>query len=140
MQPWHPTIVVGLTRGGLTPASMISHALSVPMCSLDVSLRDNNLWEPTSSFLPEEIVNGHRILVVDDINDTGATFEWIRDDWSQTLQHLPQLGDAWPQDHIRFAVLVHNDASTQPSDFVGMHINKQEEPSWVDFPWETWHT
>lgn len=37
---WRPDYIVGITRGGLLPAVMMSHWLNVPMQSLDVSLRD----------------------------------------------------------------------------------------------------
>ena len=37
---WRPDYIVGLTRGGLLPATMISHYLEIPMKSLQVSLRD----------------------------------------------------------------------------------------------------
>jgi hypoxanthine phosphoribosyltransferase len=37
---WRPDYVVGITRGGLLPAVMISHYLGVPMKALNVSLRD----------------------------------------------------------------------------------------------------
>lgn len=139
-QSWTPTVVVGITRGGLTPAAMISHYLNVPMCSLDVSLRDNTgpFGGPTHTWIPEEIANDHRILVVDDINDSGATFEWIRDDWANSVQFTEPKAYDWPWSHIKFAALVHNDASRQTTDFVGMRINKAKDPSWICFPWETW--
>ena len=47
---WQPDYIVGLTRGGLIPAVMISQYLNVPMFPLSVSLRDSetgpesNLW------------------------------------------------------------------------------------------------
>ena len=54
---FRPDYVVGITRGGLLPAKMISHYLKVPMYTLDVSLRDNvqegpesNLWMPCDAF------------------------------------------------------------------------------------------
>ena len=37
---WRPDYVVGLTRGGLTPAVLLSQYLNVPMYALHVSLRD----------------------------------------------------------------------------------------------------
>ena len=37
---WRPDYIVGLTRGGLIPAVLLSQYLEVPMKSLDVSLRD----------------------------------------------------------------------------------------------------
>jgi hypoxanthine phosphoribosyltransferase len=138
---WIPNVVVGLTRGGLAPATMISHYLSIPMCSLDVSLRDNDgpFSGQTSTWIPEEAANGHRILVVDDINDTGATFEWIRRDWTSTISHMAPIGSNWPWEHIKFASLVHNEPSSQPSDFHGRLINKDLEPCWLVYPWESWH-
>ncbi len=37
---WRPDYVVGLTRGGLIPAVMISHYFNVPCETLKISLRD----------------------------------------------------------------------------------------------------
>ena len=48
---WRPSFIVGINRGGLTPAVMLSHLLNVPLYTLRVSLRDgveddcdHNLW------------------------------------------------------------------------------------------------
>lgn len=138
---WTPTVVVGLTRGGLLPATMISHYMNIPMCSLDVSLRDNHgpFGGPTHTWIPEEIANDHRILVVDDINDQGATFEWIREDWEGTTQFIESKCEGWPWSHIKFSALVHNVPSRQGTDFSGMEINKDLEPCWIVFPWESWY-
>ena len=46
---FRPDYVVGITRGGLLPAVMISHYLKVPMYSLDISLRDNVQQGPESN-------------------------------------------------------------------------------------------
>ena len=63
---FRPDYVVGITRGGLFPAIMISHYLKVPMHALDVSLRDNvqggpesNCWMAADAFgalNPEDVV------------------------------------------------------------------------------------
>ena len=37
---YKPDYIVGISRGGLTPAVMLSHLLSVPMHTLKVTLRD----------------------------------------------------------------------------------------------------
>ncbi len=44
-----PDYVVGVTRGGLVPAQMISQYLNIPMNTIKVSMRDDdhcetNLW------------------------------------------------------------------------------------------------
>jgi len=153
---WKPDYVVGITRGGLLPAVMISHYLKVPCETLKVSLRDDktdcesNLWmsEDAFGYVPleeQESVNGRsdesrrkNILVVDDINDTGATINWIMKDWSSSC--LPN-DDAWNSiwnNNVRFAVVVDNLASDAiiKMDYVGMEVNKAENDVWIEFPWE----
>jgi uncharacterized protein len=138
---WHPDYVVGLTRGGLTPAVMISHWFDVPCETLKVALRDGG--EPESNlWMAEDAKAGKNILIVDDINDTGATIDWILKDWPSGC--FPD-DDQWKQvwnGNVRFAVLVDNQASNcqRAMDYVGMEINKAENDIWVDFPWEEWWT
>ena len=82
---WMPDYVVGLTRGGLVPALKISHYLGVPMETLKVSLRDNGVAGEaceSNCWMAEDAYDGKHILIVDDINDTGATLNWIKKDWS----------------------------------------------------------
>jgi hypoxanthine phosphoribosyltransferase len=153
---WRPDYVVGLTRGGLVPAVMLSHYLEVPMETLKVSLRDSdhgpesNLWmaEEAFGYVPKEeqlladfdySINAKNILVVDDINDTGATLNWIREDWpSGCLPDHERWKTVWGN-NVRFAVLINNEASEfKDVDYVGMSINKLEEPIWCVFPWEEW--
>lgn len=166
-QNWRPDYVVGLTRGGLIPAVMISQYLGCRMETLNVSLRDStsgpesNLWMaedaygyiPTDERTDAEIevsmlpVNGDtsdptkrkKILVVDDINDSGATLDWIKKDWpSGCLPDDLAWNNIW-NNNVRFAVLVNNEASNFKNvDYVGTSINKLEDPCWVVFPWENW--
>jgi hypoxanthine phosphoribosyltransferase len=76
------------------------------------------------------------ILIVDDINDSGATFNWIKNDWpSSCLPNNPEWADVWNK-NVRFAVLVNNLASPFCVNYSSVEINKAEDPCWVDFPWE----
>ena len=133
---WIPDYVVGLTRGGLTPANLISQYLEVPMECLKVSLRDGGQTE-SNCWMAEDAANGKNILVVDDINDTGATLQWIEKDWPEgnTMYHWDNV---W-NNNVRFAVLVNNEASNYKRiDYSAVDINKAEEDSWIVFPWEDW--
>lgn len=146
---YRPDYVVGLTRGGLIPAVMISHYLDVPMHSLGVSLRDNTGLGPESNCWMAEDAYGYKsvddqeprkILIVDDINDSGATLNWIREDWQSNC--VPADTDRWDAiwgNTTRFAVMVNNEASEfKDVNYVGQSINKLEEPIWCVFPWEEW--
>jgi xanthine phosphoribosyltransferase len=153
---WRPDYVVGLTRGGLLPAVMISHYFGIPCETLKVSLRDgdgpeSNLWmaEQAFGYVPEsdrgdsgtqtDPAYRKNILIVDDINDSGATLEWIRQDWpSGCLPKHPAWDAVWNR-NVRFAVMINNEASNYKQvDYSGLNINKQEDPCWIVFPWEHW--
>ena len=138
---WKPDLIVGITRGGLLPAVMISHWLDVKMNSLDISLRDGG-DTVSNCGMAEDAYEGKKILIVDDINDTGATFNWIMNDWP-SIYHPSAI--RWPNiwnNNVKFAVVVDNLASkcNVKMDFVGMEVNKAEKDVWIEFPYEEWWT
>ena len=159
---WRPDYIVGITRGGNIPATIISNMFNVRWEALKVSLRDDgsdmgpesNLWMSEDAFgyvdLEEQKDVGCRwdnkkrknILIVDDINDTGATFNWIKQDWQSSC--LPNEDNAWNSvwngdiANVRFATITEN----LSSDFGGVRysaheVNKAEEDVWLVYPWET---
>ena len=46
---WRPDYIVGITRGGLVPAVMLSHMTDIPMHTLCVQLAADGLEENTES-------------------------------------------------------------------------------------------
>jgi hypoxanthine phosphoribosyltransferase len=141
---WMPDYVVGLTRGGLVPANLISQYLEVPMETLKVQLRDgaeseSNLWMAEDAFGYDREIPKN-ILIVDDINDTGATLNWIKKDWaSGCLPNDPHWDFVWGQ-NVRVATLVDNEASASELNvsYTAVGLNKAEENCWIVFPWEDW--
>jgi len=138
--PWQPDYIVGLTRGGLLPATLLSQYLDVPMASLDVSLRDNTEVSNTSAaWMADDAMDGKNILVVDDINDSGATLNWIVDDWKNCNRPDSAEWDNVFGNNVRFATIVQNEASEfQNISYHGLEINKAEKDVWIVFPWEEW--
>ena len=155
---WRPDYIVGITRGGNIPATILSNMLGVRCEALKVSLRDDeqgpesNFWmaEDAFGYIPLEEQETCRwdnklrknILIVDDINDTGATFNWIKQDWMSSC--LPQEDNAWAAvwngdiANVRFATLTNNDASEFDDVRYTCHeINKAEEDVWLVYPWES---
>ena len=142
---WTPDYVVGITRGGLTPANLISQYLGCPMETLKVSLREgsdkceSNLWMAEEAF-GYDMDKPKNILIVDDINDSGATLSWIKQDWSSgCLPNDTKWESVWGN-NVRVAVLYDNASSTSTLsvDYAAENINKFEDPQWIVFPWEEW--
>ena len=154
---WMPDYVVGLTRGGLVPANLISQYLECPMETLKVSLRDDNsspesnLWmaEEAFGYVPKDeqilsefdyAITAKKILIIDDINDSGATLNWIKQDWmSGCLPGHERWKGVWGN-NVRVATLVDNEASASELNvsYSAVGLNKAEEDSWIVFPWEDW--
>jgi len=145
-EAWLPDYVVGLTRGGLVPANLISQYLEVPMETLKVSLRDDNSQPESNLWMAEEAfgnneTGGKKILIVDDINDSGATLNWIKQDWQTSCYPNDErwIDDVWGE-NVKVAVLYDNEASQSELDitYSSVTINKAEEDQWIVFPWENW--
>lgn len=152
---WQPDYIVGVVRGGLPLAASLSNYMKIPMHALKVSLRDNadcesNLWMAEDSFgyVPfdeRDIVKSRwdpkfrkNILIVDDINDSGATFNWIIDDWTSGC--MPNETGVWDVvwgQTTRFATLWDNPASkSKYSMNYTVHEKDPELEPWIVFPWE----
>ncbi len=135
---WRPDLIIGVDRGGLPVSTMLSHYLKVNHETVKVSLRDGGSKE-SLLWAPEDVIAGKRILIVDDINDSGATQTWIRQDWASSVAGvMPAFDSTHWHKSVRWASLVENSASKEHSDYYGIEINKAEEDVWVDFPWESW--
>lgn len=148
---WRPDLIVGLTRGGLTPAVIMSNATGIPMFALDVRFRDTDdelYMGPESNCWMAEWALGYedgavdpakrkKILILDDINDSGKTLSWIKQDWPSTC--LPSdegWDDVW-HDTVRFGCLIDNLGSGfNELDYTAIEIDKRDDPVWVVFPWE----
>lgn len=112
-----PTHIVGITRGGLIPAVMLSHSFDLPMETLGVSFRDNRATHHTK-FKP---IDDARYLIVDDINDSGTTFKVV--------------SDIFRNRRLIFATsaLINKEKSGFNVDFYGEMFYHDD---WINFPWE----
>jgi hypoxanthine phosphoribosyltransferase len=124
-----PAAIVAPARGGLGLGTMLSHYYDAPLYPINVSLRNTKIVDRISieqAF--REAWKIGSVLVIDDINDTGATIDAIQ----QSIDSLPLRGD------VRFGVLFEKVSSQIEADFVGQQIYEEQQQEWVVFPWEDW--
>jgi hypoxanthine phosphoribosyltransferase len=143
---FRPDYIVGLNRGGLPLSVMLSHLLDCNHYALDVRLRDNatqesNCWmaEDAFGYLDGKCKPKMRkqILIVDDINDTGATFEWIKKDWQAgCLPNSEGWDEVWDE-NVRFATMCEKTHTKFDGvNYVWEEIDTSEKDTWIVFPWE----
>lgn len=109
-----PEIVLGFSRGGLVPANYISQWYDISMFCInkDVEFECN-------------LDNYSEVLVIDDINDTGNTLQDFKNKYGE-------------KQDFKYAALIDNAGSIFETDYAGSYINKNEDPDWIVFPWESW--
>ena len=122
---YSPELVLSINRGGCIPGIYLSHYLKVSHVVVNIQLRDGD--SNKKYFLQKkDFLNKKRVLIVDDINDTGKTFEEIK--------KITTKIDC----EIKLCALLDNVQSSQKIDFRGKSINKSIDPLWYIFPWENW--
>jgi hypothetical protein len=123
---WRPDAVLALARGGLPLGGALAYALGVKsMATLNVEFYtgvDERLDEPL--LLPPvpdlTLLRTERLLVVDDVADTGRTLALARD----------FCAEQGPD--VRTAVLYEKPSSVVRCDFVWRRTDR-----WINFPWST---
>lgn len=121
-------LIVAIARGGLTLAQLLSDSLRLPIAAFTVESYGNLKQEkiPHITYGLSASLKGKRILLVDDVCDTGKTF--IRG-----ISYLQELG---AETTNITSVSIHRKphASFTPDFFVS------ETSSWIIYPYEVRET
>ena len=129
LDKFDPCCIVGISRGGLLPGVMMSHWLNKPFKPVKAALRDFPEWE---DYLPRK--TDDRVLIVDDICDSGETF-------IKMSSHIkgPRLNSPLelPTD-VRFASLWWNNECNFEPHYYAQECAKDSEDIWIHFCWEHW--
>lgn len=135
-----PDVIVGIARGGLVPATMLSHYHNKPLQTINYSLRDNKVSQVSEiSDAARIIKEGLSVLLVDDICDSGETLRKVVDEISAQIPkgwNDPYKG--W-EERLKVAVLWNNTSQDIfEADYVGREISRAEDDRWVIFNYEEW--
>lgn len=124
---WRPDFLVGVGRGGLVPAAFLSHRLDIALLSVDHSSGEHGFAGELLDKLAAKIGGGESILIIDDINDSGATIAFLREAINAKSGNPARL---------RVAVLVNNIRSKAHAEYWGRQLDRQADKRWFVFPWE----
>jgi uncharacterized protein len=123
---YQPGIILGIARGGLLPAAAMAYALNVKnlfMMSIEFYTGvDERLDFPVMlpPLLDAVNIAGARVLVVDDVADTGGTLKLVKD---FCAEHVAD---------VRCAVLYEKPRSLVKCEYVWKRTDR-----WVNFPWSS---
>ena len=129
LDKFDPEVIVGISRGGLVPGVMMSHWFKKPFKPIKAAMRDFPEWE---DYLRRKTDN--RVLIVDDICDSGKTFEKIKAHIKGPRLHQPL---ELPTD-VRFATLWWNNECNFEPHYYAQECAKDTETLWIHFPHEQW--
>ena len=124
--------IVAIVRGGLIPAVHLSHDLGIRMEALQWSKRDHCIQEH-NCWIPDDLVAGKKILIVEDIVDSGDTIREVLADWRQSNS---KLTEQMISDQVRIAALVYNESQPIKVDYCYKRIDRSIDDTWIVFPWE----
>ena len=124
---WQPDFLVGIGRGGLVPAAYLSHRTGLQMLSVDHSSGEVGFADELLDKLAAKIAAGLNVLIVDDINDSGGTIQYLRAAIDAKVTR---------PEGLRVAVLVHNVRSRAKAEYHGSEIDRDRDKRWYVFPWE----
>ena len=121
---WFPELIVGVARGGLIPAGAIGYAIGVKaMGAINVEFYTDigeTLPEPLvlSPQLDMDSLAGKRVLVVDDVADSGKTLDLVVNLLKETAAE------------VRSAVIY-----TKPTTIFEPDFSWKKTDQWINFAW-----
>ena len=126
-----PDVVVGVMRGGMIPAIMISHHFDVPCLALPLSFRDhcdNKLDDFASIHL-----HNQNILYVEDIVDSGKTM-------GELQKYVEGCMNFYPAEKvkpsIKYAALWYNTSQPVKVDYFSLAFDRSVDDTWFVYPYE----
>jgi hypoxanthine phosphoribosyltransferase len=80
--PFQPEIILAIGRGGYYPGTLLAHMLQVEIYPVRLSRRVNDVVQfesPQWLLEPPPLIEGRRLLIVDEICDSGETITMVKE-------------------------------------------------------------
>jgi len=120
--PHKPTKILGVSRGGLILAVCLSHKLDIPMVPVSYSSKAGNGDDKNHSNILPVFEVTDRVLIVDDIADSGLTIRELSDHYKSRV------------DTVHTACIYYKESSIIEPDIYAVKIPK--DAPFINFPWE----
>jgi hypoxanthine phosphoribosyltransferase len=121
---YQPDILIAIARGGLVPARILTDLLETPqVATIRIEFYKDIAQPSIQPILKQPLpiqVTGKKILIVDDISDSGQSLKIAK-------QHLLEKGAS----ETRIATLYAKNATITMPDYVEKITER-----WIVFPWE----
>ncbi len=133
---WMPDLIVAVARGGLLPAGAISYAMGVKAIgTMNIEFYTDiaqTLTEPVllPPLMDVSALEGKKVLVVDDVADSGKTLKMVMEMIS--AHGLSLDGSTTVPVEAKCAVIYRKPRSVIDPDFVWKNTDL-----WINFPWST---
>ncbi len=124
---WVPEVIVGIVRGGAVPAICLSHSLNVPdVRFVEWSNRNSCNKETKKWDLICAVANNKKVLVVEDIIDSGVTLEQLKE-------------RSFDCNSMKYAAMWYNIDCPININFWANTISRKQDERWLRFPWENYN-
>lgn len=130
---WMPDLIVAIARGGMLPAGAISYVLGVKAngainvefyTGVGKTMAEPEILEP---YMDISSLEGKRVLIVDDVADSGKTLKLIMD---LIAKEGLSMGSGTAKVDARSATIYLKPTSVIKPDYVFKQTDK-----WINFPW-----
>ena len=120
-------LVIGIGRGGLIPAVYAAYKLNVPLTHMGIKSYDKHQQTYHAEITQHPVINHlkhSKILIIDDVNDTGFTFKYV-ENYLTTILGIPKTD-------LTFLSVYGKHKTTYKSEV----CEYVDDDCWIIFPWD----
>ena len=127
---FEPDYILAISGGGLIPSRMIRKVINKPIISLTIKYYDENDQIMDSpeiiQWVDRELIENKKILIIDEIDDTGKTLDFI----------INKLKEYNPNELCLGVIFNKKKEKAYNFEEIKYFCSEEIDDNWVVFPWE----